>query len=115
MEIITDLTEFVENRKFTIEENSTGYKLNNVANVDSRAFSILLITSTIAYVGIVANLTVIVVFLNDKKLRRKIPNIFIINQVITISIFVKQLGLSYCKFKIRLIRLGLSFNKKYCI
>ena len=43
--------------------------------------SILIIQSTIACVGIVANLTVIVVFLNHKKLRGKIPNIFIINQV----------------------------------
>ena len=35
----------------------------------------------IASVGIVANFTVIVVFLKDKKMRKKIPNIFIINQV----------------------------------
>ena len=35
----------------------------------------------ISSVGIIANSTVIVVFVNDKKLRRKIPNIFIINQV----------------------------------
>ena len=36
---------------------------------------------TISSVGIVTNVTVIIVFLNDKKLRKKIPNIFIINQV----------------------------------
>ena len=36
---------------------------------------------TISSVGIVTNFTVIIVFLNDKKLRKKIPNIFIINQV----------------------------------
>ena len=36
---------------------------------------------TISSIGIVTNFTVIVVFLNDKKLRKKIPNIFIINQV----------------------------------
>ena len=35
----------------------------------------------IASVGIVTNLTVIVVFLNHRKLRRKVPNICIINQV----------------------------------
>ena len=35
----------------------------------------------ISAVGIIANSTVIVVFVNDKRLRRKIPNIFIINQV----------------------------------
>ena len=36
---------------------------------------------SIAPVGIIGNLTVIVVFLNHKKLRRKIPNRLIINQV----------------------------------
>ena len=35
----------------------------------------------ISSVGIIANSTVIIVFVNDQKLRRKIPNIFIINQV----------------------------------
>ena len=35
----------------------------------------------ISSIGIVTNFTVIIVFLNDKKLRKKIPNIFIINQV----------------------------------
>ena len=35
----------------------------------------------ISSIGIVTNFTVIFVFLNDKKLRKKIPNIFIINQV----------------------------------
>ena len=35
----------------------------------------------IVTVGITANLTVIVVFLNNKELRRKIPNRFIVNQV----------------------------------
>ena len=40
-----------------------------------------LLSAIIASVGIVANATVIVAFLNHKKLRGKIPNIFIINQV----------------------------------
>ena len=44
-----------------------------------------IVHSVIAYVGIVTNLTVMVVFLNDKKLRRKVPNICIINQVGSIS------------------------------
>ena len=35
----------------------------------------------IASSGIITNLTVVIVFLNDKKLRRKTPNICIINQV----------------------------------
>ena len=36
---------------------------------------------TIACVGIVSNITVVVAFLNHRRLRRKIPNMFIINQV----------------------------------
>ena len=35
----------------------------------------------IATVGVTTNLTVIVVFLNNKELRRKIPNRFIVNQI----------------------------------
>ena len=36
---------------------------------------------SVAPVGIIGNLMVIVVFLNHTKLRRKIPNRFIVNQV----------------------------------
>ena len=36
---------------------------------------------TIASMGMVTNLVVVIVFLNDRKLRRKIPDICIINQV----------------------------------
>ena len=50
--------------------------LNISNNNNARDESIRIIQSTTASVGIVANLTVIVVFLNHKKLRRKIPNIF---------------------------------------
>ena len=39
------------------------------------------IHSIIGSVGIIANLTVVVIFLNHKKFRQKIPNIFIIHQV----------------------------------
>ena len=41
----------------------------------------MLLSTIIASVGIVSNSTVVVVFLKHKKMRRKIPNIFIINQV----------------------------------
>ena len=50
-----------------------------------------IIQLSIAPVGIVANLTVIVVFLNNKKLRRKIPNKLIVNQVI-ILYFLEMLN-----------------------
>ena len=40
-----------------------------------------ILQSIIASLGIITNLTVVIVFFNHKKLRRKIPNIFITNQV----------------------------------
>ena len=49
----------------------------------------MLLQCIIASVGTIANLTVVVVFLNHKELRRKIPNRFIINQV---SIFITKLA-----------------------
>ena len=45
----------------------------------------------IAPFGIIGNLTVIVVFLNHRKLRSKIPNRFIINQVRNIYITIMEL------------------------
>ena len=50
----------------------------------------IILSATIAGVGIIANLNVVLVLSNHKKLRRKIPNIFIINQVskeITIQVY----------------------------
>ena len=41
----------------------------------------MVLTILIASVGMIANLTVVVVFSHHQKLRSKIPNIFIINQV----------------------------------
>ncbi len=41
----------------------------------------MVVHSVIASVGVVGNLNVVVVFLNHVKLRRKVPNIFIVNQV----------------------------------
>ena len=89
MEIVTSLPDILENELFMVEEVSTVHKSNNVDDT-SRAQNILIIQSTIASLGIVSNLTVIVVFLNHKKLRRKIPNIFIINQVrgFSVSVYV---------------------------
>ena len=51
----------------------------------------VLLSAIIASVGIVANATVIFAFLNHKKLRGKIPNIFIINQVSAILWNIKHL------------------------
>ena len=49
---------------------------------------VMVASSVIASVGIIANLTVIVVFVNHKHFRQKIPVKFIINQV-KIWLFLK--------------------------
>ena len=47
-----------------------------------KPLDIMMILSTVTVsVGFFANLTVVVVFVKHRKLRRKIPNIFFINQV----------------------------------
>ena len=57
--------------------------INATSSTDGILFTMMVIHSTIASVGIITNFAVIVVFLNHKILRKKIPNIFIINQVST--------------------------------
>ena len=82
MNNVTDVTRFLDNGIFPIIASAPSETLNVCNNNETfKVQSIRMIQSTIASLGIVTNLTVIVVFLNHKKLRRKIPNIFIINQV----------------------------------
>ena len=53
-----------------------------IKNDDRSTMNVMTILSTaIASVGIVANMNVVVVFMSQQKLRRQIPNMFIINQV----------------------------------
>ena len=62
----------------TVNESTTYLKSNeNVHYLDVMD----VVQLSIAPVGIIGNLTVIVVFLSHRKLRRKIPNRFIVNQV----------------------------------
>ena len=63
------------NETLVNEINST------ISTNDGGIDSMAMVSAVIASVGIVANLTVAVAFLNHQKLRKKIPNIFIINQV----------------------------------
>ena len=79
MENVTQfiLSQFLENGTFATITSGSSISIH---------VNIRIIQSTIASVGIVANLTVILVFLNHKKLRRKIPNIFIINQVSVVEV-----------------------------
>ena len=61
-------------------ENSTLMN-STVAEPSTGADTMVIVHSIIASVGIVTNLTVVIVFMNHKKLKHKIPNICIINQV----------------------------------
>ena len=81
MGLLTHSTEIQLNDTFILFGDDVTIVHGNSSSGNNKAQSILIAQSAIASVGIMANLTVIVVFLNHKKLRRKIPNIFIINQV----------------------------------
>ena len=58
---------------------------------DSGKFNALKILQlVIASMGVITNLIVVIVFVNDRKLRRKIPNICIINQVCIFLFFISS-------------------------
>ena len=58
---------------------------------DSGKFNALKIVQlVIASMGVITNLIVVIVFVNDRKLRRKIPNICIINQVCVFVFFISS-------------------------
>ena len=58
----------------------TNVTISNIAETSSEFDSMRILQIIISSVGIIANFTVVFVFLNHKQLRRKIPNMFIINQ-----------------------------------
>ena len=55
--------------------------LSNLPQTSENVDIMMISSTTIAGVGIIANITVVIAFLSHRKLRRKIPNMFIINQV----------------------------------
>ena len=64
---------------------------NNSLNIDANTIiqQIIYITqNAIASLGMITNLIVVAVFLSHKEFRKKIPNIFIINQVSKTSILL---------------------------
>ena len=69
---------FMGNVNFTFNETSSA---EDVTNDNTNVNVMMLLSIVIASVGIVSNGTVVVAFLNHKTLRRKIPTMFIINQV----------------------------------
>ena len=77
MEEVSNFTEPSENVTLDKEISST----------ETRTDVMMILSSTIASLGIISNLTVVIVFLRNKKLRIKIPNMFIINQVRKMFIF----------------------------
>ena len=82
--ISTIMTMDVNNFNGT-ERSHTTVNLNgsetNLEGVVNNLDVMEIVQLSIAPAGIIGNLTVIVVFLNHKKLRHKIPNRFIVNQV----------------------------------
>ena len=61
------------------DENSS--KIATIVNRPVHYDIMTIVQNSIASIGITSNFIVVIAFLNDRKLRRKIPNIFIINQV----------------------------------
>ena len=53
-------------------------------------FVLMIIHNIIASVGIIGNITVVIVLSSDKKIRSKVPNIFIINQVCNIELYPRK-------------------------
>ena len=75
-----DINKFAGTEEPLITGNWTEREAHLVENGNS--FDVMeIVQLSIAPVGIIGNLTVIIVFLNHRKLRRKIPNRFIVNQV----------------------------------
>ena len=74
----TNLTNVNTTHKHNITGNFTEPRLAET----SKSLDVMMILRLfLSSVGIVGNLNVLIVFLSHKKFRKKIPNIFIINQV----------------------------------
>ena len=98
------MTDMIRSQFLNIS-NATEIPTLDYLNDELQTVDVMMILSAmIASVGIVANFTVIIVFLNDKKLRKKIPNIFIIHQVsfiFTLHFSILFLRMSPLGFKSR--------------
>ena len=96
---------------------------NNFSNVsgpfnlesDENAFDdMTILQSTIASVGVLVNLLVVVVFLNHKTLRCKIPNMLIINQVSHLFFLSNKFNMSNMFQAIRMYTIsGKQKNESY--
>ena len=110
---MTEISPAVPSRFLNVS-NATDIPTLESLNDEPQTVDFVMILSTlIASVGIVANFTVIIVFLNDKKLRKKIPNIFIIHQVsfiFTLYFSILFLVMSTLGFKSRVDSLACMLN-----
>ena len=72
------------------DENVTDVlSTNHNESVNENFNAMKIIHVTIASMGVITNIIVVIVFLKDRKMRRKMPNICIINQVcVFVNIFV---------------------------
>ena len=81
--------------------NNTNDLINNTStsvNMEDNSESLdvmYLLSNSISSVGVIANIIVIIAFLNHGKLRKKIPNIFIINQVSWHSFGLKYVSTTF--------------------
>ena len=64
-----------------IENTTTNVTFPNSTFSNKTVDVMMVVRLIMSSVGIVGNFTVIIVFLSHRKYRKKIPNIFIINQV----------------------------------
>ena len=76
----------VNNTNFT-NKMDTDLTVSNANETSYKFDAMIILQMLIASVGIIANFTVVFAFLNHKQLRRKIPNMFIINQVCYLYLF----------------------------
>ena len=103
METLSSNTVITEDTKDVVTMEATDH------NLDVLQILHLIIASS----GIITNLIVVVVFLKDEKLRRKAPNICIINQVGS-NIFLthnRVFAISYIRFSLILQPPGKSLEK----
>ena len=84
--LASETTAMAESTSRTIDLTSHNAGNINVTSSLKTEFSqsvdiMMALSIAIASVGIISNFVVVIVFLNHRKIRRKIPNMFIINQV----------------------------------
>ena len=78
---MTEISSLIPSQFLNISNATEIPTLDSLNDEFQNADVVMILSTLIASVGIVANFTVIIFFLNDNKLRKKIPNIFIIHQV----------------------------------